>query len=167
MGAEFEKALAFVLAREGGKSDHPADKGGRTNKGITQFTYDAYKTAKAKAQGVPYVETDVWEATDEEIADIYRRRYWEPSGASMEQWPLSLAIMDFAVHSGPARAKKNLQLVQSGGGTMLNPKQQAIALTARRRQMMQNIVNNDRTQKVFLKGWLNRVDLLDKEIQKS
>ena len=37
----FQQALRLVLADEGGVSNHPADRGGLTNKGITQATYDA------------------------------------------------------------------------------------------------------------------------------
>lgn len=39
----FEPALAFVLRWEGGFVDNPADPGGRTNKGITQKVYDAWR----------------------------------------------------------------------------------------------------------------------------
>lgn len=41
MDKNFEKGLKFVLAREGGYSNHPSDSGGETNKGITHKTYDA------------------------------------------------------------------------------------------------------------------------------
>jgi len=38
---EFAAALPFVLRWEGGYVDHPDDPGGRTNKGVTQKTYDS------------------------------------------------------------------------------------------------------------------------------
>lgn len=37
---EFEIILKLVLEHEGGKSNHPNDKGGKTNFGITQKSYD-------------------------------------------------------------------------------------------------------------------------------
>jgi hypothetical protein len=39
---DFKKALNFVRQVEGGKVNHKADKGGKTNLGITQITYDEY-----------------------------------------------------------------------------------------------------------------------------
>ena len=36
----FESSLPFILRWEGGFVDHPADPGGRTNKGVTQKVYD-------------------------------------------------------------------------------------------------------------------------------
>jgi lysozyme family protein len=38
----FKKALKFVLKWEGGYGHNPNDKGGATNKGITQYTYNAW-----------------------------------------------------------------------------------------------------------------------------
>jgi len=43
----FETALPFVLRWEGGFVDHPADPGGRTNRGVTQRTYDAWRQSWA------------------------------------------------------------------------------------------------------------------------
>ena len=42
----FEKMLQFVLEREGGYSNNPADLGGETNKGITHGTYNSYRRSK-------------------------------------------------------------------------------------------------------------------------
>ena len=42
----FDEALKFVLKQEGGYSNHPADKGGATNKGIIQSVYNRYRRDK-------------------------------------------------------------------------------------------------------------------------
>ena len=39
----FDRALPHVLVHEGGKVDHPKDPGGRTNKGVTQRVYNAWR----------------------------------------------------------------------------------------------------------------------------
>lgn len=42
--SRFDQCLKFVLEREGGYVNHPADRGGPTNKGIVQKVYDQYRT---------------------------------------------------------------------------------------------------------------------------
>ena len=157
--SDFDKALAFVLRWEGGKADDPHDRGGRTNRGITQLTYNAW----LKSQGRD--PADVWDATLEETGDIYRMRFWGPSGADKEEWPLNLALMDFAVHSGPTRARQKLQEVRTGGVTGLTTQEAAEALVARRRAMLQRIVVGNPSQRRFLNGWMNRINALEEAIK--
>ena len=38
--------------------------------------------------------------------DIYRRDYWEPSGAAAAPWPLCLALFDTAINHGVGAAKR-------------------------------------------------------------
>ena len=57
----FPLALRIVLKNEGGKVDNPHDPGGRTNKGITNRVYRAWKKDPT---------ADVFNATDQEITDI-------------------------------------------------------------------------------------------------
>ena len=45
----FAACLAQVLLSEGGWSDHPADPGGATMKGITLATYRKYRPGATKA----------------------------------------------------------------------------------------------------------------------
>ena len=94
--SDFERALAFVLRWEGGKVDDPHDKGGRTNRGITQRTYDGWRDEK----GLP--RRDVYELEEEELQAIYRTLYWWP--AKLLSWPLNLVVFDSAVLFGAGRA---------------------------------------------------------------
>jgi lysozyme family protein len=157
--SDFDKALDFVLRWEGGKVDDPHDRGGRTNRGITQLTYNAWR----QANNLPI--DDVWESTLAEAADIYQKRFWGPSGADKEAWPLNLALMDFAVHSGPTRAKQKLQEIRTGGVTGLTVQETAEALVAKRRLFLQRIVKGNPSQQKFLKGWMNRVDALEEAVR--
>lgn len=43
MATRFDKALEFALRWEGGLSDDPDDRGGRTMQGVTQRVYDAWR----------------------------------------------------------------------------------------------------------------------------
>lgn len=67
----FDRALAHILIHEGGKVDHPKDPGGRTNKGIAQRVYTAWRSK----QNLP--TRDVYLIDDTEVAAIYRVQYWE------------------------------------------------------------------------------------------
>jgi lysozyme family protein len=94
----FEKCLPIILQFEGGRSNDPADPGGRTNKGITQRTYNAYRARLKKPSN------DVYAIADAEVADCYRRDYWDAVDGDSIPPGEDLAIFDFAVNSGPARA---------------------------------------------------------------
>src|SRR3954469_9591146 len=65
-----DSALRFVLRWEGGFVDHPDDPGGRTNCGVTQNVYDAWRAR----QGSP--QQDVKLIADAEVHAIYASDYW-------------------------------------------------------------------------------------------
>lgn len=69
--ANFDKAFAFVLAREGGYSNDPADSGGRTNLGITEGTLARYNKLKNTHHDVRTLTRDI-------AKDIYKLFYWDP-----------------------------------------------------------------------------------------
>jgi len=85
-----------VIEREGGYVDHPADRGGPTNWGITQ--------AVARANG--YMG-DMRALPRAVAVDIYRRLYWErPRLAQIaDRWPrLAAELFDAGVNMGPPTA---------------------------------------------------------------
>jgi len=112
----FKGALALVLRYEGGwqnaKSDPgniaPHGVGGGTNKGITQGTYDEFRESRDQ----PYAP--VQGITDEEVATIYRTRYWQqPSGpqiiATAGKPRLACVTFDWGVHGGTGKARRFVQ----------------------------------------------------------
>lgn len=146
MDKNFEKGLKFVLAREGGYSNHPSDSGGETNKGITHKTYDAYR----KSQGLP--TRSVKDITDKEVKDIYYNNYYKASGADkIGDSKLATVVLDTAVNMGVSRAK--MMLNKSNGNV-----DKYLAL---RQEKYKEFVQAKPSQKVFLKGWQNRVADLD------
>lgn len=103
MAAEsFDRALALVLELEGGFVADPRDPGGATNHGITRATL-------ARARGRPASVADVKALTRAEAGAIYRHSYWAEIGGDALPAGLDLAIFDFGVNSGPARAIEALQ----------------------------------------------------------
>jgi Putative secretion activating protein len=178
---KFKRCLKFVLKWEGGLSDDPDDPGGRTYRGVTQARYNQYR----KEKGLP--PQDVAKMSDAEMEEIYRKYYWQPVKADEFPYPLALAVFDAAVNMGVVTAAKLLQraindLLPSsqwikvdgiigpqtlGKAKSLDPKRLALKLCDRRVERYHAIVRARPRLRKFLKGWLNRVNDLRKEIQKS
>lgn len=105
MKSNFEIALKVVVQHEGGYVNHPEDPGGHTNLGITLNTLRRYRN-----------DADVeWlkglKAESDLVKEIYRDGYWDTVKADELPSGVDLAVFDFAVNSGPTRARKYLQRV--------------------------------------------------------
>lgn len=101
--SEFEPALKAVLVHEGGYSNHPADPGGATMKGVTQRVYDGFRLTHAlEKRSVKLISTI-------EIGAIYQAQYWDAIQGDQLPPGLAYAVFDGAVNSGPVQATKWLQ----------------------------------------------------------
>lgn len=141
----FRKSMEVVFKNEGGFIDDPADLGGRTNMGITQFTYNDYcKRYKAPVKDVKFL-------TKEEAIEVYYNDYWKKSGADkVESQIEALILFDTAVLHGVGRAK---QFFKESNGNF----EKMIQL---RKEYYLKRVKQNPTQKKYLKGWNNRADNL-------
>lgn len=110
MKSNYAKCLSVVLAFEGGYSNHPKDPGKATMKGITQATYDVYR----KRIGKP--TQSVRKINDAELQAIYREQFWDAIKGDDLPVGVDLAIFDFAVNSGVARAVRSVQKVLNTSG---------------------------------------------------
>ena len=99
----FDAAMPFILRWEGGFVDHPKDPGGRTNKGVTQRVYTAWRARR----GLP--QQDVKFITDGEVKEIYEGDYWLPPRCNQLPTKLDLVQFDTAVNMGVGRAVRILQ----------------------------------------------------------
>ena len=68
---EYPNMLKFILACEGGYVNRKTDRGGPTNKGITQVTYNSYRRSK----DLP--TKDVRDIAHQEVEDIYYNNYYK------------------------------------------------------------------------------------------
>lgn len=166
----FETALAVTLKFEGGFSDHPADRGGRTNFGITQKSYDAWNAAHQ------FIPKDVKDITPAEVSDIYLQAYWHPAGCDRLPEKLAGLHFDAAVNHGCGRAIKFLQASVGAkadgnfGPLTMEAVDRAVQdlgeigvcqlYLVQREQFYKQIVERDPTQQVFARGWQKRVDTL-------
>jgi lysozyme family protein len=90
-----------VIGREGGYSNHPADRGGATRWGVTE--------AVARAHGY---RGDMRAFPRDEAVEIYRRIYWERPGFARiaDAAPrIAAELFDTGVNMGPAVAVSFLQ----------------------------------------------------------
>lgn len=152
-----QECYRFVMKMEGGYVNNPHDRGGATNKGVTQVVYDAYR-ARKKA-----TKQDVRLITEQEAFSIFKEGYWKACGCDALPACTALAVVDFAFNSGSARALRYLNIAsprpldyaaKHGDETL------AMKLIAAREQFFRNIVTANPSQKVFLKGWMNRIDAI-------
>jgi lysozyme family protein len=156
----FEICLKHTLEWEGGWSNHPKDPGGPTMRGVIQRVYDGFRERK----GLP--KQTVRNISEDELREIYRVNYWDAVKGDELPPGLDLAVFDFGVNSGPARAARYLQeslKVQADGS--VGPATLAACascdhagtirtLMAKRRKFVRQI----RTYRTFGKGWNRRLD---------
>ena len=172
MPIEFEDALKFVLKWEGGFTNHPKDPGGATNKGITQKVYDVYKVSRK------HPKMSVKHILDFEVKEIYETKYWDLVRAKWLKAPLALVMFDTAVNFGPAgairRLQKALKVTITGAWTQeisdviheCDAGKVALEICKLRKIWRNYRVKQNPSQKVFLKGWLNRDNDLINEVNK-
>lgn len=101
----FNACLTFVLRFEGGKSNDPKDPGGRTNQGVTQETYDAWRTRNG------LYPRDVYAMEPSERDEIYRAGYWASIMGESLRLGEDLVVFDYGVNSGPKKALWEWMLV--------------------------------------------------------
>ncbi|MBE9094866.1 glycoside hydrolase family 108 protein [Tychonema sp. LEGE 07203] len=157
----FQTALYFTLYFEGGFSNHPADKGGRTYRGILQTEYNSYRYSR----GLPPL--DVTQISEAELLEIYKY-YWDSSLSETMQPALAIVMFDTAVNFGINNSITFLQqalgLPQSGvfdartrqALKIANNKNTALQMINERIIYRYKRVQEDPSQMAFFRGWLSR-----------
>jgi lysozyme family protein len=107
--ALFSRALAHVLAMEGGYTDDPYDPGGPTNLGITLAEFARDKGVAVSADNLDELKAELKALPPATARRIYRVRYWQP--ARCPELPPALAFFHFdaAVNQGVGGAARMLQ----------------------------------------------------------
>lgn len=171
MSRRTDELLDEVIAREGGFVHHPADRGGPTKYGITQRTLSEWL-------GRPATVDEVWQLDEETAREIYVTRYL--AGPRIDTLPPEIVpqLFDMAVNHGPRRAVRILQEVLGLAGWrvdvdgVIGPQTRKAAFEARdrmgpflanaiadqRANFYRRLVAADPSQRVFLRGWLNRAE---------
>ena len=175
----FSRGMEFVMKWEGGFVDDPDDPGGRTNKGVTQKTYDRWRKAKG------LLSEDVLHITEQEVDAIYLDDYWKKVVQKWYPDNLAIALFDSAVNMGQRRAVSMLQHAINetrtgpnigvdgvAGNQTYTALRDCISSGAQgallesyvgvRRGVYYGIVDRRPRSAKFLNGWLNRLNDLAK-----
>lgn len=160
----FAICLPYTLKEEGGNDDDPEDPGGRTSRGIIQREYNVYR----RQIGAP--SKDVWVASDEEVAEIYRTQYWMPHCPAMPPGIDYLAF-DMNVNMGPHESTLLLQrglgvdddghfgLLTMDAIVHCDPVRLIGAVSDQKNKFYRKLP----TFRRFGKGWLNRIKEVERD----
>ena len=164
----FETSLPLILKFEGSFVDNPNDPGGPTNKGIIQKEYDKYRAENnLPIRSVKNIE-------DREVKDIYQNKYWKAGHCDVMSDKLALVHFDTVVNTGLTQGAKFLQrcLKVKDDGVVGQGTLKALAVVDhdslipgyidQRKAFYHKIIKVNPKLQVFLKGWLKRVNSLEK-----
>jgi len=165
----FNETMKLMLNLEGGKTDEKSDRGGRTNFGITQRTYnDWLKQNKLKS-------SDVFKISKERALKIYRKQFWGVIKGDQLPHNVAKAIMSMALTDGPQDSVRFIQrllnIEQTG---FMGPKTLAAIWSKCKKDdkmFTKKILDaqikrykSDEQADTYGKGWTNRADLVAENI---
>jgi lysozyme family protein len=157
-----DAVIDAVLRNEGGFVDRADDHGGATNRGITSRTLGEYR-----GLGRPATVAEVKALGEKEARAIYLQRYVQPF-ALVPMDELKAQLVDIGVTDGPVSAVRMLQEVLGVPIDGIIGQRTLAALGATPWRLVSNglvacrvvkyarLAERDETQRVFLRGWLNR-----------
>ena len=162
MQSNFNRSLLLLLKHEGGYVNHPSDPGGMTNLGVTAKVWESWV-------GHPVDEKQMRALTPDDVAPLYKRKYWDACRADELVSGLDYAVFDCAVNSGVGRAVKLLQGcvgVPADGGigpTTMAAVKQATGLIEDFCDARLRFLQTLSTWPTFGRGWERRVNEVKEE----
>ena len=162
----FDRALAHVLAMEGGYTDDPADPGGPTNFGITLADYARHRKMAITPENRPTLIAGLQRIQAPQVRAIYFYEYWLKAACPSLPPSLALFHVDTAVNMGTVTA---IRMLQTAIGCPIDgefgPQTQAAAAAANPRSALKTYADLRRRRyrtlngfPRFGRGWLARVD---------
>ena len=168
----FKKFLDYIFEVEGGFTDDENDRGGKTTWGITE----------EEAREFGYTG-DMQNLTKDFAKNIYFKKYY--LGNKLDKIlndKVALSIFDWTVNSGGKGIKKAQIVANKFGANLIidgiigkktleainsiNPEAFLKEYHEMQRTFYKNLAARDDSQEGFLKGWLNRVEIKEKFIER-
>lgn len=156
-----QEIIAGIIEREGAAfTDHPDDRGGPTKYGITLATLQWWRPGSTRH--------DLQQLSEDAAKECYAKLYIQPFNW-MPPGRCKVFVIDCAVNHGMKNAVKFLQraLETSPDGNVGQATKHAmdyadqdelfIKLIKYRLKFYSEIVEKDKTQLKWLRGWINRV----------
>ena len=161
--ADYTKLIPIIKKWEGGYSDNPNDRGGATNSGVTLAVYQS-------VYGKNKTKNDLKKMTSDQWNYIFTKLYWNKWKADeIKNQSIANILVDWVWMSGLGTIKKIQSLFGLTADGIVGNKtisyinshdQEEIfnKILNRRKQFYESLVKNNPSQKVFLKGWMNRLN---------
>ena len=162
--ADIEKIIPIILKHEGGYVNHPLDNGNCTNKGVTLATYRYHFGKNKTCNDLKKITTEQWNY-------IFRKGYWDKiKGDDINNQSIANLLCDWQFNSGIYAIKFTQRILGVcddgivGDKTIAaingykNQKQLFEKMLARRKKHYDDIVRKNPSQKVFYRGWMNRLN---------
>jgi lysozyme family protein len=170
-----KQIIAAIIAKEGGYVNHPADKGGPTNYGITAKSYAEYFKQHADNVTIDNIKA----VTPQLAVKIYYTLYYIRPGIDLLPEQIQPLMLDMAVNHGRSGAVKILQTALAKAGInageldgLIGKKTIMAAFKAAqllgkhfindlvncRISVYEEIIQTDPTQAAFKNGWIARAE---------
>jgi len=160
--SSWNATIAFILLHEGGFSDHKADPGGATYRGVTLAVFRAWRA------NYRLTATDLRNMEESETIALYESLYWNAVEGDLLPIGVDLMTADMAVNAGVRRSGMHLQECAGMTGRdidgavgpktleavrAVHPSVLVSALNARHERHYKQL----RTFNTFGRGWMNRL----------
>lgn len=176
--ADFIPSLDLLLKHEGGYSNNPNDPGGPTKYGISLRFLRSQKVLPADFDDDGDIDIeDIKDMTLEEASSIYKMEFWDKLGISriLDQ-RIANMVFGIAVNTGPNRSisilQKAIDAICAGDVSVdgcigdktikavnsINSLKLLLSLKLKCASFYQSLVTANPKLRIFLKGWLNRVN---------
>lgn len=161
--ADFKIYAPKLLQFEGGFVNHPDDSAGPTNLGVTLQTYRDYCGQDKTIKDLQNLSYGTWQK-------IMKDMYWDKCRADeIENQSLAEILVDWCVNSGMVGLRKVQEIVGCKPDGICGPITLSLINTSdarslferiwnARKQFYTNIVKRNPSQKVFMNGWMNRLN---------